>query len=92
MMNWLEFAAKIPLVVSGVMSIVHKVQGADAGAKVQAVIDSVPDSVSLAEFAAGKDLFNDAEIAALLKSLVEAEHAVADARAALKAGILNKSK
>ncbi|HVI42772.1 MAG TPA: hypothetical protein VM577_19365 [Anaerovoracaceae bacterium] len=91
-MNWFEFAGKVPLVVSGLMNIVHKVQGAEKGAKVQAVVDAVPDSIALVEFAAGKDVFNDPEIANLLKAVAEAEHAVAEARAALKAGILNKSK
>jgi hypothetical protein len=91
-MNWFEFASKVPLVVNGVMSIVHRVKGADKSDKVNAVLTAVPESVSLVEFAAGKDVFNDPEIAALLTALAHAEHAVLEARDALKAGILARSK
>ncbi len=45
------------------------------------VIAALPESVALAEFAAGKDLLNDPAIAQLVSALVDAEAAAAKARA-----------
>jgi hypothetical protein len=89
-MSLLDFVAKLPLVVFGLVGIVNKVKGADKGAKVDAVLQAIPESLSLAEFAAGKDLLNDTEVAGFLKALVDAEHAAQDARDALKAILVKK--
>lgn len=89
-MSLLDFVAKLPLVVFGLVGIVNKVKGADKSAKVDAVLLAVPESLSLAEFAVGKDLLNDSEVAAFLKALVDAEHAVAEAKDALKAVLVRK--
>lgn len=89
-MSLLDFVAKLPLVVFGLVGIVNKVKGADKGAKVDAVLQAVPESLALTEFAAGKDLLNDAEVVNFLKALVAAEHAAAEARDALKAILIKK--
>lgn len=87
----LGFVSKILPVVEGITAIVNRVKGASKEDKVSAVLNSIPDSVALAEYAAGKDLLNDAEVARLLAALVEAEHTVADARTALKNILVQKA-
>jgi hypothetical protein len=87
-----KFVSKLLPVVEGISKIVHRVKDAPKADKVEAILNSVPESIALAEFAAGKDLLNDAEVAKLLAALVEAEHAVADARDALKNAIVAKAK
>jgi len=86
----MKYASKLPVVIFGIKGIIDRVKGASAEDKRRAIIESISDSVALAEFTAGKDLLQDAEVAKLLNALLEAEQVVADARAALKAMIIKK--
>jgi hypothetical protein len=85
-------AAKIPMVVAGIMGIVSKVKTADKGAKVDAVLDAIPDSVALAEFGVGRDLLNDEAVRAALTKVAALEHDLIEARNALKAVITSSAK
>jgi len=89
-MNWLQFALKLPMVIAGVMNIVQKVKDAKGPDKKAAVLAAVPESLALAEFAAGRDLLNDPAIAELVSVYIDAEKIAMKARNALKAGILAK--
>ncbi len=88
--NWLDIALKLPGIVAGAVKIADKfkVPGVD---KKAAVIDSIPESEQLIEYALSKDVFNDPAIASLVSALVDAEAAVLKARNALKAGLLAKN-
>ena len=88
-MNWMAFALKLPAVIGGIVGIVEKVKASGADKKA-AVIAALPDSIALAEFGAGRDVFNDPAVAKLRDSLIDAEAAVVKAREALKAGLLAK--
>ena len=88
-MNWMAFALKLPAVIGGIVGIVEKVKASGADKKA-AVIAALPDSIALAEFAAGRDVFNDPAVAKLRDALIDAEAAVVKAREALKAGLLAK--
>lgn len=90
-MNWLQFALKVPVLISGFMMIVQKVRGASGPDKKQAVLDALPESLELVEFGAGRDLFNDPVVAGLLSIYIDAEKVAMKAREALKAGILAKA-
>lgn len=90
-MNYLKYVAKLPLVVSGIVGIVNMVKGASDADKREAVRAAIESSVSLAEFVAEKDLLKDASIQVLYNAYLDAEMAVAKAREALKAGIINRS-
>lgn len=90
-MNWMTFALKLPLIISGIMSVIEKVKGAKGAEKKAAVLEAIPESVSLIEFAAGRDLLNDPVIASLVSAFIDAEKIALVARDALKAGILAKS-
>ena len=90
-MNWMAFALKLPMVISGIMGIVQKVKGASGPDKKAAVLDAVPESLSLIEFAAGRDLLKDGVIAGLVSAYIDAEKVALKAREALKAGILAKA-
>lgn len=90
-MNWMAFALKLPMVISGLMSIVQKVKDASGETKKQAVLDAIPDSISLVEFAAGRDLLKDETVAGLVSTYIDAEKIALKAREALKAGILAKA-
>lgn len=87
-MNWLAFVTKLPAVVAGIVKIISNVKSASPADKGTAVIAAISDSEALAEFAAGHAVLNDAAVQGLLKAVVDAETALTDARAALKAGIL----
>jgi hypothetical protein len=87
----LGFALKLPAVIGGVMGIVSKVKDAPKEAKVQAVIDSIPDSVALAEFSVGKDLLNDDAVKAAIEKVATLRHDLIEAEAALKAVIVKKA-
>lgn len=92
-MDWNKvagFAVKLPLVIRGTMTIVEKIKGADGKAKKDAVLESVPEAIAIAEYAAGKDLLNDPVIQELMSAYVDAEAAAMKAKAALQAGILAK--
>ena len=89
-MNWLQFALKLPMVIAGIMGIVQKVKDAKGPDKKAAVLAAVPESLALAEFAAGRDLLNDPVIADLVSVYIDAEKVAMKARDALKAGILAK--
>jgi hypothetical protein len=88
-MNWLEFAVKVPAIISGAMLIADKfkVPGVD---KHKAVVASIPEGLQLAELAAGKDLLQDEAIASLINNYIVAEAAAMKAKDTLKAGILAK--
>lgn len=88
-MNWIGFALKLPAVIGGIVGIVQKVKASGADKKA-AVIAALPESIALAEFAAGRDLLNDPAVAELVSALIDAEAAVVKAREALKAGLLAK--
>ena len=88
-MNWIAFVLKLPAVIGGIVSIVEKVKASGPDKKA-AVIAALPESIALAEFAAGRDLLNDPAIAQLVSALVDAEAATVKAREALKAGLLAK--
>lgn len=90
-MDWIKFATKLPMIIHGAVSVVQHVKGAKGSEKKQAVLDSIPTSIELAEFAAGKDLLNDVVVAQLVSAAIDAEAAALKAREALKAGILAKS-
>lgn len=85
------FLAKLPLVIAGAAAIVAGVKKADKADKVDAVLEAIPQSVALAEYGIGIDLFNDATIQSLMKAVASAEHDLLEARKALKAGVLNKN-
>ena len=88
-MNWIAFALKLPAVIGGIVGIVEKVKASGPDKKA-AVMAALPESIALAEFAAGRDLLNDPGVAALVRAVIDAEAAVVKARAALKAGLLAK--
>lgn len=89
-MNWLLFVTKLPTIIQGAVVIVDKIKGAKGAEKKAAVVEAIPEAIELTEFAAGKDIFNDAEIANLRDAAIDAEAAALKARNALKAGILAK--
>ena len=89
-MNWLGLLVKLPAVIEGTVRIVDRVKDARGADKKAAVLESIPESIALAEFTAERDLLNDPAIAELISALVDAEVAVARARNALKAGLLAK--
>ena len=89
-MNWLGLLVKLPAVIEGTVRIVDRVKDARSADKKTAVLESIPESIALAEFTAERDLLNDPAIAELISALVDAEVAVARARNALKAGLLAK--
>jgi hypothetical protein len=86
-MNWVLFVTKVPSVVQGLVHLYSKVKAAGADKKA-ALLSVLPDSMELAEFAVGKDLFNDPEVMKLVSALIDAEAAVLKAREAVKAGLL----
>lgn len=90
-MNWMAFALKLPMVISGIMGIVQKVKSASGPDKKAAVLAAVPESLSLIEFAAGRDLLKDESIAQLVSAYIDAEKVALKAREALKVGILAKA-
>ena len=90
-MNWIAFALKVPALIQGGVSVVQHIKNAKGSEKKQAVLDSIPTSIELAEFAAGKDLLNDASIQVLISAAIDAEAAALKAREALKMGILAKA-
>lgn len=88
---WLTLALKLPLIIQGTMAIVEKVKGAKGPEKKAAVLAAIPESISLLEFGAGKDVLNDAAVQQLLSVYIDAEAAALKAREALKAGLLAKA-
>ena len=86
-----KYAAKVPQVLTGLRIIIGRVKGASPDAKKDAILESLKDSVSLAEFAADKDFLNDPAIESLVKAVLDAEDALQAAREALKEGIVNKN-
>ncbi len=91
-MDYLKFAAKLPLVVAGISGIVNMVKGASDSDKKEAIRAAVESSVSLAEFVSEKDLLKDDKIQVLFSAYLDAEAAVNKARQALKEGIVNRAK
>ena len=85
------FLLKLPAVITGITAIVSHVKSAPKNEKVDAVLAAVPDSTALAEFAIDRDLFDDEKVKAAVQAVVVAEHALLDARAALKAIVLQKA-
>lgn len=89
-MNWLAFAMKVPALISGGVQVVQHIKNAKGSEKKQAVVDSIPQSMELVEFAAGRDILNDPAIQQLVSAAIDAEAAALKAREALKMGILAK--
>ena len=89
-MNWPAFAMKVPGIIHMAVQIVDHFKAAGSDKK-KAVMESIPTSIELAEFAAGKDLINDTVIQQLISAAVDAEAAALKARDALRQGILNKA-
>jgi hypothetical protein len=87
-MDVTKFVSKLILVTPGIINIVNLVKGADDKNKRDAIGAAIGLSVSLAEFAAEKDLLNDENVGKLYQAYLDAEHAVAKAREALKASLL----
>lgn len=85
-MDWFLLATKLPLVISGIMSIVDRIKAPGAEKKA-AVLAAIPESVALAELLAGKDLVNDEALAQLISAYIDAEAVALKAKAALQAGI-----
>ena len=90
-MNWLAFAAKVPAIIHGAVQVVDHIKNAKGADKKRAVIDAIPTSIELVEFAAGRDLLNDLAIAQLVSAAVDAEAAALKARTALRDGLLAKA-
>ena len=88
--KWLTFALKLPMIVQGTMAIIQKIK-ASGPEKKAAVLEAIPESISLVEFAAGRDLLKDEAIASLVGVYIDAEKAAMKAKDALKAGILAKA-
>lgn len=91
MNSWMTFALKLPGVIAGTMAIINKVKNATGEEKKAAVLAAVPESISLIEFAAEKDILNDATIAQLVSVYIDAEAVALKAREALRLGILSKA-
>ncbi len=89
--NWGAIAVKLPTIISTAVSIVDHVKSAKGPEKKQAVLDAIPTSMELIEFAAGKDLLNDPAIMELVSAAIDAEAAVVKARGALRSGLLAKA-
>lgn len=87
-MNWAAFALKVPAIIQGAVSVVQHIKGAQGAEKKQAVIDSIPASIELIEFGAGKNVLNDPAIQELISAAIDAEAAAVKTRHALQAGIL----
>jgi len=79
-MNLAEFVTKLPAVIMGIMAIVERVRNAKGAEKHRAVVEALPESAALAEFATGRDLFNDETLAALRDEFIAAEALVLNAR------------
>lgn len=91
MLNWAAFAMKLPMIISGTMAIVQKIKSASGSEKKKAVIEAIPDSISLIEYAAEKNIINDPVVADLISVYIDAEKIALRAREALKAGILERA-
>lgn len=90
-MNWLLLIAKLPLVISGTMAIVQKIRSASGAEKKAAVLEAIPESVTLLELGLGRDVLNDPAIVELISAYIDAEKVAMKARDALKAGLLVKA-
>lgn len=73
---WTALAFKLPAIISGAVAIVNHVRKASGAEKERAVLDSIPSALALTEFAANKDLVNDAEVLAAAKAFIAAEVAL----------------
>lgn len=85
------FAARLPAVVGGIMGIVSKVKTANKDAKIDAVLNAVPDALIVAEFGVGKDLLDDAAVKAAITAVATAKHDLIVAEEALRAAITKKA-
>lgn len=91
-MDWLSFTMRLPLVIAEAMRIVEHIKGGATGAeKKAAVIASIPASVELVDFAAGRDVLNDPAIMALRDAFIDAEKVAMKAKEALQQGILTRA-
>ena len=92
-MNWpkiLQFAAKLPLVVTGIMRIVEAVKSASGPEKKAAVKSAILQSVALTEFVTERDLLNDPEVSKLYDAAIDAQHAADKAWDAVRAVLVKK--
>lgn len=87
--NWAEVAFRIPAIIGTAVTVIDHIKAPGVDKK-KAVIESIPHAVELAEYAANKNFLNDANIAALVSALIDAEAAALKARGALRAGLLEK--
>lgn len=91
-MDWMKYAFKLPVVISGITGIINLVKGASHEDKKAAIVAAVQSSVALAEFAAGHDLLKDEAISKLVEAVIDAEAAAQRAREALKDAIIHKAQ
>lgn len=92
MKNFLiQLAFKLPSIIAGAVSIQDNVKKAGKD-KFTAVASQVDEAADLIEYAAGKDLFLNENLAALRDAAIEAEVAALKARNALRQGILNHAQ
>lgn len=91
-LDFFKIAEKLVVIVPAIVNLVQKIRGAGNGAAKKAeVIAQIPEILQLTEYAADRDIFNEPAIAQLIDALLEAEVAVMSARAALRAGLLNRA-
>ena len=90
-MNWLLLVSKLPLVISGTMAIIQKIRSASGPEKKAAVLEAIPESVTLLELGLSRDVLHDPVIADLISAYIDAEKVAMRARDALKAGLLVKA-
>jgi len=86
-----KLAGKLMVIIPSLVHIVEQIRGAGNGrAKKEEVVRKIPELIELGEFAVDRDFLNDANVIELVSALVDAEAAVLKARAALRAGLVNK--
>ena len=90
-MNWLLLVSKLPLVISGTMAIIQKIRSASGPEKKAAVLEAIPESVTLPDRGLSRDVLHDPVIADLISAYIDAEKVAMRARDALKAGLLVKA-
>ena len=88
--NWGALAMKLPVIISTMVGVVNHIKGAKGSEKKQAVLDAIPSSLELIEFAAGKNILNDPAILQLVGAAIDAEAAALKARDALRLGLLTR--
>lgn len=91
--DWGSFVLRVPDLIKGGVALAKQIKKPGPQKKIDVingVLAAVPQGIVLAEQAAGKDVFNDPDIAELLSATIDAEHAAQRAHEALQAGLLAK--